>query len=243
MKTYTKIIPVAALMAAMLFNSCERDDWNNIRGKGPVVSETRDVDPFLNVSVSIPAEVYIYQGPGPELTIEAQDNILDAIESRVRHGELQIGLYNEAGLAKHETIKIYISSVSYNNIRFSGAVDGWAETPLYVTEFNIYVSGSGTFSGEVYALHLSSNLSGSGKLWLSGKTDEQFHSISGSGEIYAFDLQSKTADISISGSGEAEVSVDEYLYADISGSGTIYYKGNPIIESRISGSGKLVRVN
>ncbi|HAH59987.1 MAG: DUF2807 domain-containing protein [Lentimicrobium sp.] len=227
----------------LLFVSCERDNWHHIHGSGPVLTEERDVHPFYDVNISIPARIYFYQSAFPELTIKAQANILDAIETRIRRGELEIGLYNGAGLGKHETIEIYISSATYRNIRFSGSVDGWAETPLNVPEMNIFISGSGTFSGEVYAHYLSSSISGSGKLWLDGEVADQFHTISGSGDIYAFDLESETADIRISGSGKVEISVDDFLYADMSGSGTIYYRGYPDVESHISGSGKIIHIN
>lgn len=241
MKPHLNAIAALALILVLL-TSCERDNWHNIHGSGPVLSDERVVPPFYDVSVSIPGRVYLYQSNHPELTIKAQANILDAIETRVRNSKLEIGLFNKAGLGRHETIEIYISSAMYKNIQFSGAVDGRAETPLYVPDLSIFISGSGTFSGELYAQTLSVNISGTGKLWLSGEVKEQFLVISGAGNVYAFDLDSEAADIRISGSAEVEVAVDDYLYASISGSGTVFYWGNPDIESHISGSGKLVHV-
>jgi hypothetical protein len=66
--------------------------------------------------------------------------------------------------------------------------------------------------------------------------------ISGSGDVKAFGFDAKKADITISGSGNVEVNVAESLEVVISGSGNILYKGSPaVINSQISGSGKLIK--
>ncbi len=60
------------------------------------------------------------------------------------------------------------------------------------------------------------------------------------GDIDAYDLSSNDADIRISGSGEIKISVKENLIARISGSGNIYYKGDPKKQDiKVSGSGNV----
>lgn len=242
MKTlnYLRLLPFFAL--ALFLNSCEGDGWNNIRGTGPVYSETRVVPVHRDISVAIPADVYIVQSPVRDLTIEAQANVLDAIETYVSGNELKIKLENGAGLGRHETIKIYISSAFYNNIRLSGSVNLYAETPIVTDVFDVSISGSGSVDAEVFANTVRASISGSGKISLAGTTIAENFTVSGSGDIYAFGLLSETANISISGSGTTEVSVAEFLKASISGSASIFYRGFPDVDSRISGSGKVVRV-
>lgn len=244
MKTIKSLLYLLPLLiVSMLFSSCERDNWHNIHGTGPVVSETRVVPIHRDISVSIPADVYVYQSPYRDLTIEAQSNILDAIETYVSGSELNIGLENGAGLGNHEPIKIYISSAMYNNIRLSGSVNLYAETPVVTDDLYVSISGSGIIDMEVLANSVSASISGSGKIWLVGETITENFTVSGSGDIHSFDLLSETADISISGSGNTEISVAEYLNARISGSGSIYYAGYPSVDSRISGSGNLIHVH
>ena len=57
------------------------------------------------------------------------------------------------------------------------------------------------------------------------------------------DAQTRVADITISGSGSAEVNVSEQLDIKISGSGDVYYRGNPSINIDISGSGDVKDAN
>jgi hypothetical protein len=240
LKNFSTLLP--ALAIALFMTSCESDSWHNIRGSGPVVSETRVVPIHRDIFISIPADVYIYQSQIKDLTIEAQSNVLDAIETYVSGNELKIKLENGAGLGRHEPIRIYISSAMYNNIRLSGSVNLYSETPIVTDDFDISISGSGNVDVAVVANTVRASISGSGKMWIEGTTLAEEFTISGSGDIYSFGLQSETSDVNISGSGKAEVSVDEFLKARISGSGSIYYKGYPTVDSRVSGSGNVVHV-
>lgn len=63
---------------------------------------------------------------------------------------------------------------------------------------------------------------------------------SGAGNILAFDLISETTIISLSGTGKAEVYVDQLLDVTITGAGSVYYKGKPTIIQNITGSGSLI---
>ena len=87
------------------------------------------------------------------------------------------------------------------------------------------------------------DISGSGTVVLEGKGDDGDIEISGSGTLYAEDFSTHTFQIEISGSGKCEVNVSQTLDADISGSGSVYYKGNPEkVRSNISGSGRVRRI-
>jgi hypothetical protein len=96
---------------------------------------------------------------------------------------------------------------------------------------------------DVIAHIVESEISGSGQIYVSGSTYEHSINISGSGNIRAFPLTTQRTYVKISGSGNSEVSVEDYLDVNISGSGNVFYKGNPQINTHISGSGNVVKVN
>ena len=73
----------------------------------------------------------------------------------------------------------------------------------------------------------------------SGTADFHEITISGAGEIKAFDLKSKSLHLRISGAGDAEVYATEELKVKISGAGKVRYKGNPKVEKKISGAGSI----
>jgi hypothetical protein len=222
----------------------EKDWVDVVRGSGPVVSEDRTTPSYHEISLNIPADVYIYQGTDEGITIEAQDNVLDVIDTRVRNNELDIKFENGVVVKHFEPIKVYITTADLSEIRISGSGNVYNETPIITPELNVRISGSGNVDLHGIDTHsLDAQISGSGKVYLSGICDEQMLRISGSGDIYAFNLMSENADINISGSGKTEINVTNYLHGEISGSGNIYYKGHPDVESHISGSGGIYAVN
>ncbi len=84
------------------------------------------------------------------------------------------------------------------------------------------------------------SVSGSGRIDASGTSERVNATISGSGEVLAADLSTKDCNIRISGSGDVEINVARELEANISGSGTVSYRGNPSkVNSHASGSGKV----
>jgi len=103
------------------------------------------------------------------------------------------------------------------------------------------VSGSGSVT---LALNITDvadfGVSGSGKIEASGTASTVKVSISGSGKVLAANLETNTCDVRISGSGDVEINVKEALDANISGSGSVSYKGDPKrLNSHSAGSGKV----
>jgi hypothetical protein len=83
-------------------------------------------------------------------------------------------------------------------------------------------------------------ISGSGKIEASGSAQSIKASISGSGRVNASNLEVDKCTVRISGSGDVEIHVKSELDANISGSGTVSYKGNPShVNGHSSGSGKV----
>jgi hypothetical protein len=74
----------------------------------------------------------------------------------------------------------------------------------------------------------------------SGNTTNFDATIIGTSIIKAFDYAVQNANIKIEGSGLVELAVANKLQAKITGSGNIYYKGNPTtIKTDITGTGKV----
>jgi hypothetical protein len=105
--------------------------------------------------------------------------------------------------------------------------------------FETDISGSGHVDlSATIAGTADFGLSGSGKVRASGSAQRVKASLSGSGKVLASDFETDSCDIRISGSGDVEINVKSDLDANISGSGSVSYKGNPShVNSHSSGSG------
>lgn len=105
------------------------------------------------------------------------------------------------------------------------------------------ISGSGkiVLNGSM-ASTIESTISGSGRLEISGSAKTLRSNISGSGKVAGYALSVDKCFARISGSGSVEITAKEEIEAEISGSGTVIYKGNPDhVSSHSSGSGKVIK--
>ena len=110
--------------------------------------------------------------------------------------------------------------------------------------FNSDVSGSGKV---ILTLNASGDaefgVSGSGKIEASGTASRVKTSISGSGKVLAANLETNSCEVRITGSGDVEINVKNELDANITGSGSVRYKGNPSkVNSNSAGSGHVQKL-
>ncbi len=231
--------------------------WNCIDGEGKVVTQELKVGGFDQIGLSIPADVKIVPGDGFQVRVNAQQNLIDNIETKVSDGAWDIKFAK--CVRKSEPISIHIVMPEIYAVAISGSGDVFVEEGFpAVKSMDLAVSGSGSLncsfeakttdvaisgSGDVSAKLITQSLdaaiSGSGDLELEGAAEELSVSIAGSGDVNAFDLLTKNTEVSIAGSGDVEVSVDSALDASIVGSGSVYYKGSPEVDRSIMGSGSI----
>jgi hypothetical protein len=90
----------------------------------------------------------------------------------------------------------------------------------------------------VTSKELKINISSSGDMTLTGEADILEADLSSAGDLNAYDLKVREADISVSSAGDADINVTEKLTARSSSAGDINYKGNPkYIDSHSSSAG------
>jgi carbon monoxide dehydrogenase subunit G len=209
-----------------------------VHGSGNVISESRDVAEYNSISVGGSANLFIAQGPIQSLRIEAEDNILKIIRTKVNGRTLEIE--NKRCIKNHKPINIYATMPDVKKLQIMGSGKIIGETKITTNKLDINISGSGKANLEVDAEKVRTRISGSGDMSFSGHTTDFEVTISGSGNIMARNLQTNNSSVTVSGSGDCIVSVQNELDVTISGSGRVEYYGDPLkMNSNISGSGKL----
>src|SRR6476646_1705754 len=82
---------VVLLALAAASGPCAAAWWGDtVKGNGQIRTQTRAVSGFAGVALGLPAEVEVRQGPSEGVTIEADDNLLPLIETKVEDGVLEI---------------------------------------------------------------------------------------------------------------------------------------------------------
>ncbi|MDX9864207.1 MAG: head GIN domain-containing protein [Anaerolineaceae bacterium] len=212
------------------------------RGSGIMATETRQVSGYDAIEVEGFGKLIITQGDNESLEIEAEDNILPHITTKVRSGTLRIG-YDEKGwrstILPTSPVTFYIEVKDLNRIDLSGAADIQMDE-LQTTRLDLDVSGAGNVEiDNLQAQHLNVIYSGAGECKLGGEVQEQEVQVSGLGNYQAAALKSQTASVSLSGAGNMKVWAEDSLNIEVSGAGSVEYWGNPHVSQGISGIGNI----
>jgi len=206
--------------------SCGDDDdplnGNCISGSGSTTSEIRTVDQFHSISASMVGDVFITQGTPQELRIVTHPLILEVLETEVINEELSIRF--DDCIEELEILDIFITIPDIRSINFSGI-------------------GSVTSLNELNLEELTVSYSGVGETTLNGQVTNFQYSLSGIGDLKAFDLITSRSEIVISGIGNVEITALDELDVIISGNGNVSYKGDPNITSIVSGNGNVIDAN
>jgi Putative auto-transporter adhesin, head GIN domain len=216
MSTIT-IRPFAALklltFAALCLGGCH---WTGIRGNGHIVTEDRPVQDFTSVEAEGAFDIQWVSGP-PSCTIKTDENLLRHVETSMSGGKLRLEWNGQ--LHPTHGMKVKLSSRSLSGARLTGAV---RLTATRLTGNGFYLDGTGAT-----------------RVTVDGAVDELMATLTGASKLDAEELRVRSALLSISGAGKAEVSASDTLKVAISGAGKVTYTGNPAIERQISGAGSI----
>lgn len=257
-----RVIFVIAGVLLVTTSSCIKD-LLCVVGDGYLVTETRRTTSFDELMNTTSFDVIYKQADTFGISISAEENIMNYIETNVFDERLEIRTspaticldYNEKPVitVSSPLLRKVVNSGSGSliadrltggtvTIKNSGSGDISAEL-AECDDFESSLTGSGDI--DIQALIcLSSDMviSGSGNTSVSGNCGTTHIKVSGSGNFYGSGMEANTASVIISGSGSTYTNIEEFLSAHISGSGNIYVKGDPEIEQTISGSGRIIRV-
>ena len=212
-------------------------------GSGNVVSETRKVEDFHAIEVNYPAQIVVTQGSSASVKVEADDNFLPGLQTRVQSGTLKI-LYkadDRQWINPTKTVRITIVVKELDRMSISSTGDVRIEG-VESDKLRMSVDGAGNLDlRDIAVKDLSIDLSGAGSMDASGEADNFDLNISGFGSFNGKDLHTKTANVELSGAGSATVWVDDELDAQVSGVGSVNYYGSPTVSKQVSGVGSISR--
>ena len=212
-------------------NSC-----NVITGNGNIRSEIRNTPDFSGINAQGSMNVEIRRGSATSVKVEDDENLLPYLETDVEGGVLRVS-YKSGTFINNDHAKVYITVPTLDKVIMSGSSDLMIRDTLSSpSKIEMGVSGSGSIKGMVDAPLIDISVSGSGSIDLSGRTKELDAEISGSGNLHCSDLLSENTKVHVSGSGNAHVFASVSLEASVSGSGDVFYLGDPA-SPKISTSG------
>ncbi len=225
----------AIIICFVILSSC-----TSLIGSGHIKTEERTPGHFDGIQSSGSIDIEVKNGPVQMVEIEGDDNVLPYVLTKIKNGLLNVSYKSNVSFIDAH-IKAYITAPSLNRIYSSGSADIVSHDTLEDPKvIELKVSGSGDIKAIVHAPSVTADVSGSGSILLKGLTRNFDVTVSGSGDAKCRDLMSENTVVQVGGSGSAHVFASVKLDARVSGSGDVYYSGNPTSPTiSKSGSGSI----
>jgi len=211
-----------------------------VKGSGNVVTKERKATYFNKVKVSTAIDLILTQGNGESITVEADDNLHEYIMTEIKDNTLKI--YLEASVREVKEMNVYVTMKDIEKVAATSAGDVVAKTVIKSDELTLVTSSAGDIKLDVDVQKLECKISSAGDITLTGNTDELEANLSSAGDLNAFELTARVAKVSVSSSGDADITVKEKLWARASSAGDITFKGNPPeVDAHSSSAGNINR--
>jgi hypothetical protein len=181
---------------------------------GPPRTEDRTVPAVRSVELATPGTLVVTTGE-PALRITAGADVIGDLTSQVQDGVLVLD--SARSIDEFGDVRYELALPGLRELEVGGSGDVRV-TGLAVDEFTVTSSGSGTIT-------------------TSGSADKQSVRLEGSGRYDGTAFPTREAEVTVAGSGQADVQVTGTLDAVVEGSGTITHAGGATVASRIDGSG------
>lgn len=231
-----------ALVLTLFLSSCGFDinfgDFGSgEKGNGVVVEETREItESFATVSASEGIEVYVTQGNDFDISVEADENIIDLIATDIKNGKLKIHAIENIGRA---TKKVYVTLPNVNGLLASSGSQLIAENMIQSDKLEVDASSGALVNAKINVSDLEIDASSGANIALSGSAKEVYVDGSSGANIQAKDLMTVTCNADASSGANVSIQVSKSLTAEASSGGNISYKGDPSVQQNKSVSGSV----
>lgn len=213
-----------------------------INGNGNITSITRTTSDYDAIKFAGSFDYILVAGTEGKINLEGEENLLQYIITEVKKGTLIIKTDNTVHLntSRNKSIKITVPFESLTEVSLAGSGNLRNENIISAKDFKVSAAGSGEVNLDLSVITIDASVAGSGEVALKGKTNRLKVTVAGSGEFKGFELDATDADVSVAGSGTAEMVCNGHLKARITGSGDIKYKGVPgTKDTKVVGSGSI----
>ena len=208
------------------------------QGSGNIVSEIRATGSFSGVSVSNAFEVEWRKGPVTSVKIEADDNLIDDVETRVSNGVLHIGLND--GSINNATLRAYIVSPSLNKIEASSAASFRTIDQIKdQRKISLQASSAAEIEADVDAPEVKADGSSGSEIQVKGRTRVLDAEASSGSTVKAYGLLSEESKARSSSGSTVEIYASLKVDASASSGASVRYRGGAtdVRKSESSGGG------
>lgn len=214
-----------------------------IIGNGKVVKQSIVIKDFSKLDLDGIFEVELSQADSSSLIFEADENLLVHIKAQNQDSTLKVFDDEEEHIKKFTKFKVYITVKNLDKITANMYGKVVCVLPIKAQAFELINISEGDMTLALNVESLKADLNSSGDLVLTGKTNTAEIKCQNTGNLSAFNFVIEKAKVNTGAIGGVEINVNSELIANLTGSGFLHLKGNPIvIKKDMSGIGSFKKL-
>jgi hypothetical protein len=227
-------------ITVLLFSSCIFMG-PSIKGNGNVVEETRNVGSFDEIKATRGMNVYISQGEEIKVRVEADENLLDAIETKVEQNTLVVS--TSKNIRSSTSKKVYVTVSEVNSIKSTAGSNVYSENQIKAKSLDLTASAGSNMHLDVEVRRLNVSASAGSNIKLEGRSEVFVAKASAGSNIKAEDLITGECEARASSGANIWIEVQNKLDGHASSGGNVFYSGNPQSINTENSSGGNVKKN
>jgi hypothetical protein len=214
-----KIISICLLSSVIAITACNK---KTIVGSGSIVSQSKAISNFSNVTLQGSSDVNITKGDSFSVSVRGYENLVKYVITELQGNTLVVKMSPDANIINNNNLSVEITMPVYQNILLDGNGDINVKT------------------GFPNLQNVSYKLAGSGDITASASIAKSvLADLDGSGDISVFGVVADSIVANLDGSGDVNVTPVTFLKATLVGSGDITYENNPLLQMSKTGSGSI----
>ncbi|MCV9929105.1 DUF2807 domain-containing protein [Flavobacterium sp. LS1R49] len=232
----TKFIVVA--LTALLFASCNfTNNLKSIQGSGKVTTEKRNIQgDFKNISVENAIDLVIEQSDKTEVTVEADDNLINGITTKVEGNTLVIKCdYNSFSNVKSKRVIVKMPNI--DKIEASSASSVKSQNILRGEDISLEASSAATMDLNIESDAITCETSSASSISIEGKALKLKASSSSASSINAKNMLANDIEAQASSGASINVHPIVSLKAEANSGANVNYNSVPKSIEKNSSSG------
>lgn len=228
---------IAAIVSLLTFASCSK---YRIDPSGIIVTDTREITDFRNVTVEDGLNVEIVPSQSESVLVEADDNVVPYIETYTTGSNLTIKLKNSTWIKGRPHIKVTVNASTLTAVSGSGGSTINSTGEILSENFLLALSGGSNFSGALNTDEARISLSGGATANLEGWCFALKMECSGGSIVKGKGLSTNEVDADLSGGSHSDLIINNTISIVASGGSEFRYSGNAtVIKQNLSGGSKI----
>jgi len=219
-------LPISALFVTILFafSSCVFMG-PAIKGNGNVVEQTRETRDFDKIDVSRGMNVYITQGETFKVVVKADENLLEAIETK-NEGDVLV-IRATQNIRNATSKKVFITVPDLEEIEASSGSNVFSETKLVFKDLKVSTSSGSNVTLEINSEKTECSSSSGSNIKLQGIANSFRAKASSGANIKAVDLTVENCEAKASSGSNIWITAKSDFSGDVSSGADIFVYGNP----------------